>query len=178
MLQCAWVGAWRYVQHYGAYLPAFFLWAGHSTGLSKLLTVRAVAYCTTLMAGYLAGEWEWNESISNEQARFLLNLAWLVRVDDTALHRQWLRRMAGDLIKFQDVSGAIRQMFGTGKEAGKCSPCAPRSNAEYGSGEGPILDHAGNQPISDALYTLSFALAGLREAYGATGEVEYAVSIH
>ena len=87
--------------HYGAYLPAFFLWAGHSTGLSKLLTERAIAYCTTLMAGYLAGEWEWNESISNEQARFLLNLAWLVRVDDTPLHRQWLRQMAGDLIQFQ-----------------------------------------------------------------------------
>eukprot|EP01047_Picozoa_sp_COSAG01_P065788 COSAG01_NODE_8950_length_2606_cov_1.299960_4_plen_137_part_00 len=98
-------------QHYGAYLPAFFLWAGHTTGLSKLLTERAVAYCSTVMAGYLAGEWEWNESISNEQARFLLNLAWLVRVDDTPLHRQWLRKMAGDLIQFQDnTTGAIRQV--------------------------------------------------------------------
>jgi hypothetical protein len=73
-----------------------------------------------------------------------------------------------------NTTGAIKQMFGTGKEAGKCSPCAPSSNEAYGNGEGPILDHTGAQPISDSLYTLSFALAGLREAYGATGEIEYA----
>jgi hypothetical protein len=32
-----------------------------------------------MISRYLAGEWEWNESMTNEQARFLLPLAWLVR---------------------------------------------------------------------------------------------------
>jgi hypothetical protein len=33
--------------------------------------------------------------------------------------------------------------------------------------------HDGDEPLSDALYTLSFAIAGLREAYGATGNRTY-----
>jgi hypothetical protein len=160
--------------HYGSYLPAAFLSLGAVTGLQKLLIDRATAYCTAMMAGYLAGEWEWNESMSNEQARFLLPLAWLVRVDDTPLHRSWLDRLVTDLLASQDpASGAIKQEFGKGNESGRCGPCAPATNAEYGSGEGPIM-HDGTEPLSDALYTLSFAAAGLREAYGATGLQRYA----
>eukprot|EP01052_Picozoa_sp_SAG31_P005953 SAG31_NODE_270_length_18732_cov_9.342618_9_plen_633_part_00 len=53
--------------HYGGYLSAFFLWAGSATGLHGLLTAKAVAYCVAMMEGYFAGEWEWNESMSNEQ---------------------------------------------------------------------------------------------------------------
>ena len=189
--------------HYGSYLPAAFLSLGAVTGLQKLLIDRARAYCTAMMAGYLAGGWEWNESMSNEQARFLLPLAWLVRTDDTPLHRSWLDRLVTDLLASQDpASGAIKQEFGVssdrtsvdlvihgggvlerllcvfvcvqkGNERGRCGPCAPASNAAYGSGEGPIM-HDGTEPLSDALYTLSFAVAGLREAYGATGLQRYA----
>lgn len=112
--------------------------------------------------------------MSNEQARFLLPLAWLVRVEDTPEHRSWLDRLVRDLLASQDpASGAIKQEFGKGNESWRCSPCAPGSNAEYGSGEGPIM-HDGTEPLSDALYTLSFAVAGLREAYGATGLQGYA----
>jgi hypothetical protein len=50
-------------------LKAFFLFAGASTGLDALFTARAAAYCRHMMEGYLLGEWEWNESFSNEQAR-------------------------------------------------------------------------------------------------------------
>eukprot|EP01043_Picozoa_sp_COSAG02_P062360 COSAG02_NODE_8583_length_2514_cov_1.493996_5_plen_137_part_01 len=57
--------------HYGGYLPAAFLMAGNATtGLTRLLTDRARAYCMYMMAAYDIGEWEWNESMSNEQARF------------------------------------------------------------------------------------------------------------
>jgi hypothetical protein len=106
-----------------------------------------------------------------------------------------------DLLASQDAaSGAIKQQFGKGNESGRCSPCAPQSNAAYGektsgsllqpcmiyaacdtlpvlsgSGEGPIM-HDGTEPLSDALYTLSFAVTGLREAFGATGVQRYAVS--
>ena len=179
--------------------PAAFLSLGALTGLDTLLIDRARSYCAYMMQGYLAGalhstlsvtpqalpdrslcamagEWEWNESLTNEQARFLLPLAWLVRVQDTAEHRGWLDRLVTDLLVSQDrLSGAIKQEFGTGKEAGRCGPCAPASNAAYGSGEGPIM-HDGTEPLSDALYTLSFAIAGLREAYGATGIERYAAA--
>ena len=159
--------------HYGGYLPAAFLIADSATtGLTKLLTDRARTYCMHMMAAYDIGEWEWNESMSNEQARFLLPLAWLVRADDTPLHRSWLDRMVTDLLASQDASGAIKQEFGRGNESGRCAPCAPSSNNAYGSGEGPIM-HDGTEPLADSLYTLSFALAGLREAYGATGLGRY-----
>jgi hypothetical protein len=138
--------------HYGAHLSAAFLWAGHATGLKKLLSERAEMWCSGLMAGYLKGEWQWNESISNELAQMLLPLAWLVRVRDTKLHRHWLHTVLQDLLAAQDkATGAIRQAFGTGNFSGRCSPCAPKSNAEYGSGEAPLLDHFGNETISDAL---------------------------
>lgn len=50
--------------HYGSYLPAAFLSLGTATGLQKLLIDRAKAYCASMMAGYLAGEWEWNGATS------------------------------------------------------------------------------------------------------------------
>ena len=43
----------------------------------------------------------------------LLPLAWLVRCNDTALHRGWLDRMASDLLASQQEFGAIKQEFGT-----------------------------------------------------------------
>ena len=107
--------------------------------------------------------------MSNEQARMLLPLAWLIRVNDTALHRHWLDLMITDLLDSQQQCGAIKQRFGTGNEASRCRPCAPRSNADYGSGEGPIM-FSGNESLTDSLYTLNFALAGLREAVGATSD--------
>ena len=35
---------------------------------------------------------------------------------------------------------------------------------------------SGDEPVTDSLYTLGFALAGLREAYGATGNATYAAA--
>merc|ERR1712224_491792 len=81
--------------------------------------------------------------------------------------------MVMDLLATQQPSGAIKQAFGHGKEATRCNPCAPKSNEDYGSGEGPIM-FSGNESVTDALYTLNFALIGLREAYGATGDQSYA----
>jgi hypothetical protein len=157
-----------------------------------------------LMASYLAGDWIWNESLSNELARMLLPLAWVVRAVDALIQQQqqqppqpqpqqlrqlrqhpqrqkpqlrqqqpslagnvaaarqyrvWLRRIASDLLASQHPCGAIKQEFGKGAEANKCSPCAPGSNAAYGSGEGPIM-FDGTEAVTDALYTLNFALAG------------------
>lgn len=35
---------------------------------------------------------------------------------------------------------------------------------------------SGDEPVTDSLYTLGFAFAGLREAYGATGNATYAAA--
>ena len=39
-----------------------------------------------------------SNGITMQRARMLLPLAWLVRVDDTPLHRQWLGEVAAGLI--------------------------------------------------------------------------------
>ena len=36
------------------------------------------------------------------------------------------------------------------------------------------MPHDGDEPLTDALYSLNFALIGLREAFGATGNARYA----
>jgi len=98
-------------------------------------------------------------------------MAWLVRVKDTPEHRQWLRRIAGDLIALQDSSGAIREIIRIGD--GPYKDCIPKSNAEYGSRETSLIQVDGDG-IADMLYTCNFAFIGLHEASAATGDPLYA----
>jgi hypothetical protein len=98
-----------------------------------------------------------------------------VRTDDSPLHRGWLDEVAGRLLDFQMINGGVKQFFGVGAEAGKCSHCAPSSNADYASDEQPLMQN-GDEPLTDALYSLNFALLGLREAVGATGDARYAAA--
>ena len=165
-----------YQPHYGGYPTALNCWAGSYTTLHPLFSAPCLGWCEGYMAGYVAGNWTWNESMSNEQARMLLPLAWLVRANPTiAKYRGWLKRVATDLIVSQQPNGGVKQRFGTGTEAKRCSPCAPASNAAYGSGEGPIM-FDGSEPLTDSLYTLNFLLAGLREAVGASlGHTDHAM---
>ena len=72
----------------------------------------------------------------------LLPLAWLVRVDDTPEHRQWLDTIARYVIDLQDASGAIPQIPGT----------IVASNDGYGTGECALTHQAGD-PATDALYS-------------------------
>ena len=81
-------------------------------------------------------------------------------------------RRAGRLLAYQTAHGGIKQFFGAGPEAGKCSACVPASNAAYGDGEAPLM-FDGDEPLTDSLYGLNFALIGLREAFGATGDGAY-----
>jgi len=100
----------------------------------------------------------------------LLPLAWLVRVDDTPQHRQWLRTVATDLIKNQVACGAIPEQLG-GNRNGGGHYVVPASNEAYGTTETPLLQQNGD-PVSDQLYTTGFALIGLHEAAAATGDQE------
>ena len=120
------------------------------------------------MAAY-PKQWTWTESMQLERARFLLALAWMVRVEDTPEHRGWLRRIAGDLLARQDACGAIREQLGP---PGHGVTAPPRSNAEYGTAEATLVQ-SDSDPAADLLYTINFAFLGLHEAAAATGDPYY-----
>ncbi len=112
-------------------------------------------------------QWRWQDNL--ERAHMLLCLAWLVRVEDTLEHREWLRRVATDLLKDQTASGAINERLGN---LGGGHYRTPQKNEDYGTTETPLLQENGD-PVSDQLYTTGFALLGLHEAAGATGDPVY-----
>lgn len=96
----------------------------------------------------------------------LLALSWLVRVDDTALHREWLGRIASDLLSTQDPSGAIRDLIAPPGGPGYHPPA---SNEAYGTAEAPLIQ-SNDDAAADLLYTCNFALLALHEAAAATGD--------
>ena len=93
----------------------------------------------------------------------LLPLAWLVRVEDTPEHRQWLETMARFVFDTLTPAGTIPQMVDR--------PYA--ANEQYGTGEAPIVYETGD-PGTDLLYTMNFAFSGMHEAAAATGDPRYA----
>jgi hypothetical protein len=154
-----------YSPHFESCLWACYLWAYQHTGFRPFLDRTRTAITMTMKA--YPDQWHWQNSI--ERARMLLCLAWLVRVEDTPEHREWLARVAGDLIACQQPSGAIQERLGP-THGGHFR--TPKSNAEYGTGETPLVQQNGD-PVSDQLYTTGFALLGLHEAVGATGDPKY-----
>ncbi len=148
--------------HYESYLWACYLWAYQHTGFRPFLDRTRTAIAMTMKA--YPDQWHWQNNL--ERARMLLCLAWLVRVEDTPEHRAWLTRVAGDLLAWQQPSGAICERLGR-VQGGHFQ--APQRNEHYGTGETPLLQQDGD-PVSDQLYTTGFALLGLHEAVGATGD--------
>ena len=157
----------NYHPHYQAYPWACFLRAYEKTQYAPFLE-RARTAIRMTMAAY-PNHWRWTNGLQQERARMLLPLAWLIRLKDTPEHRGWLRRIAGDLISFQDKSGAIREEIGSVGE-GQYGP--PKSNEQYGTSEAPLLQQNGD-PVSDLLYTVNFAFLGLHEAFAATRDPFY-----
>ncbi len=157
----------NYHPHFEAYLWACFLRAYAKTRYAPFLERTQTAIRMT-MAAY-PDQWRWTNGLQQERARMLLALAWLVRLHDTPEHRGWLKSVAGDLLSFQDKSGAIREEVGSEGE-GQYGP--PKSNAAYGTSEAPLLQQNGD-PVADLLYTTNFAFLGLHEAAAATGDSMY-----
>ena len=151
--------------HYSAQAAAYFIFAGNSTGLHLLFSAPAKEYVCSTMIGLTQNVWQWTESMTNELSVMLMTAAWLVRVEPTAEHHAWLDKILARLLVHQNEYGGIKQFFGTGKETGRCNACPPNSNADYGNGEAPLLFY-GNETITDCLYSLNFALIGLREVCG------------
>ena len=156
-----------YAPHYQCYLWACYLWAYRQTGFELFLERAECAIRLTVDA--YPDDWRWTNGIQQERARMLLPLAWLIRVDDTPEHREWLRRIAEDLLEYQDDTGAIAEAIG---DASMGSLRPPISNEEYGTGETPLLQENGD-PVCDMLYTSNFAFLGLHEAAAATGDAYY-----
>ena len=144
--------------HFEAYLWACYLWAYDKTGYKPLLERTERAIGKVISSGENA--WTWTNGSQQERARMLLPLAWLLRVDDTPLHRSWLNAMAGKVIGYQAACGAIREEFGD-LFHGIAGP--PRSNEAFGTAEAPLIQENGD-PLADMLYTSNFAFLGLHEA--------------
>lgn len=149
----------NYAPHFECYPWACFLWAYQHTGEKEFLD-RAVNAIGMTMRAYPEG-WRWRDN--TERARMLLPLAWLVRVEDTPEHRQWLMRIADDLLQSQQPCGAIQERLGRRG--------VPASNEAYGTSE-TLLVQENDDPVSDQLYTNGFALLGLHEAAAATGDAK------
>jgi len=155
-------GRWsgkKYTPHYQAYQWAVNLWLYDKTRFEPILS-RTKSAIGEMMRRFPDGwDCEANRQDS-ERARMLLPLAWLIRIEDTPLHRAWLDQVANYVIDAQDECGAIRQIVdhpGGG-------------NASYGTGECPLVYESGD-PATDLLYTTNFAFLGLHEAAAATGDV-------
>lgn len=144
---------------------------------ANLVTYKATGYrpllertCTALrllMEAY-PDKLKWWNGLQQERARLMLPLAWLVRVDDTQEHREWLKRIVGDFLKSQASCGAVREELGSpGQEYFRAKP----SNEAYGTTETPLIQ-TNSDPACDLLYTLNSGFIGLHEAAAVTGDPE------
>jgi len=172
LLRLGWQHYWRartvhYAPHYQAWIWATYLWLYDKTGYAPLLE-RTRGAIRMMMEAY-PDRWNWTNGIQQERGRMLLTLAWLVRVDDRPAHREWLKRMADDMLACQDDCGAIREELGALSQGGYRPP---QSNAEYGTREASLIQQNGD-PVADMLYTCNFAFLGLHEAHAATGDAQF-----
>ncbi|HEY54112.1 MAG TPA: hypothetical protein G4N94_11705 [Caldilineae bacterium] len=149
--------------HHQAYLWAAYLLAYRITGYDGFITKTKDAI-RTMMDTY--PNWQWTNDFTEEPARMLLPLAFLVRLEDTPEHRGWLGRIADDLLAQMQPCGAIPEQVGK-LEDGRYPP--PQSNETYGVTEAPLIQENGD-PACDLLYTTAYAFLGLHEAALATGD--------
>lgn len=144
--------------HFQCYLWAVYLWAYELTGYEKFKDVAKKGIYAT-MDVYPNG-WLWTNSITAEISRMILPLSFLLRVENTEIHRNWLYCVVDDILKQMDECGAIKDRFGDLK-MGKYPP--PQSNEDYGTTEASLIQENGD-PATDLLYTVNWALVGLHEA--------------
>lgn len=142
--------------HYQGWVWASFLRANALSGESVFLE-RARAGLKRLVETHPNGWNCANGSLSLEESRILLPLAWLVRADDRPEHRAWLRTFIDHFRRRQDASGLPAEALA------RPTAGVPQSNAEYGVAETSLLQRNGD-PVADLLYTANFAAVGLHEA--------------
>ena len=152
-----------YSPHYQAYLWAAYLWAFELTGYEEFLEKAKNAIEMTMN---VYPKLRWTNGLTQEIARMLLPLAFLVRIEDNRKYREWLRKIVEELLAYMQPCGAIYEQMGS-LENGKYP--SPRCNADYGTTEASIIQKNGD-PACDLLYTANFAFLGLHEASVTTGD--------
>lgn len=158
--------------HFEAWLWACYLWLYDKTGYKPLLERTKNAIRMTMEA--YPDKWKWTNGIQQERARMILPLAWLVRVEDTEEHRNWLNTIVSRLLENQDECGAIMEELG---DADKGMFGRTKSNKEYGLYEAPLIFRNGDR-VADMLYTSNFAFFALNEAAHATGNPRYQAAVN
>lgn len=171
-------GTVNYRSHFESLLWGCYLWAYDQTGYEPLLE-RTKTAISMMMAAYdnaMAAdadnndEWFWTNGMQQERAKMILPLAWLVRIEPTEEHIGWLDKMITDMMAYQDsATGALREVKG---ENGVGAPVYTQfeKNSDYGQHESPVIQNNGD-PCTDALYTSSFAMMTLNEAYAAMNKI-------
>lgn len=154
--------------HFESWMWACYLWLYSKTNYKPLLDKAKTAIRITMEA--YPERWHTQNGMQQERARMVLPLAWLVRVEDTPEHRQWLDMIVSELLKSQVDCGAVREELGS-KNSDK-NKILVLSNDDYGKNEAPLISRNGD-PVSDMLYTCNFLFFGLNEAAHATGEEKY-----
>ena len=153
----------QYSPHYQSWIWALYLWLyPHSQGFSPLLE-RPKKAMGIMMAGYPSRWVPTQNGITMQRARMLLPLAWLLRVEPTVEHKAWLVEVADGLLTRQAACGAIQEEVSA---AGWGGAARVPTNDDYGTFESP-LNQGNDDPVSDLLYTSSFAFIGLHEAAAA-----------
>lgn len=155
---------YHFAPHYQSWIMAMYLWLYDKTNYEPLLNVAKTGI-ENMMNAY-PHEWHWTNGLQQERARMILPLAWLLRIENTPKHREWLDVMVNDLLSFQDECGAIREEIGS---AGHGSYGPPKSNIFYGTSEAPLIQKNG-ELVADMLYTSNFAFYSLTEAAAVTGD--------
>ncbi|MCK5844617.1 MAG: hypothetical protein KAG97_07925, partial [Victivallales bacterium] len=158
----------EYRPHYQAYMWAGFLQAYVLTEHREFRD-KAVNAIRMTMENAFPAKLAWTNGITQEYARILLPLAFLVEIEDTSEHRGWLKTATETLLENMSDCGAIREMMGNLKY-GKYP--SPSTNEEYGSTEAALIQENGD-PACDLVYTVNYAFIGLHEAAMATGDAYY-----
>ncbi|MDD4816387.1 MAG: hypothetical protein PHI85_00265 [Victivallaceae bacterium] len=153
--------------HAQAYLFSGFMLGWKLTGEQKFLDYAKSAIAI-MMKAY--PKVHWTNGLSQEIARMLLPLAWLLRIEDTPEHREWLDRVAADVEKLSQPCGAIAETMG---DLSMGDYPSPQSNEAYGTTEAALIQENGD-PACDLLYTTNYAMIGLHEAAAASGSAKYA----
>lgn len=153
-----------YAPHYQGFIWACYLWAYRKTGYGELLK-RTMIGLEMMMKAY-PNEWIWTNGISQEIARMILPLSYIIQIEKDGRYVQWLDMMIDELWNQMQPSGAIYEKLGP-MENGKYPP--PQSNDDYGTNEASLIQSNGD-PASDLLYTANWAFMGLHEVAMATGD--------
>ncbi len=172
---------WRYYNerdfvnphpHFESWMWACYLWLYDKTGYQPLLDKAREGIRITMEA--YPDRWLSQNGIQQERARMILPLAWLIRVEDTPQHREWLDTVVSKLLESQVECGAIREELGS--SAQDKNKILVTSNEAYGKNEASLIAINGD-PVSDMLYTCNFSFFSLNEAAHATGNPRYAKAV-